>query len=76
MNLSVSLPESDVEVLDRYAGARGLPSRSAAIQEAVDRLRDTLLREDYKASFQEWAANPANAVWDASVGDGLSDETW
>jgi Arc/MetJ-type ribon-helix-helix transcriptional regulator len=76
MKLSVSLPESDVTVLDRYAAANHLSSRSAALHAAVSCLREEQLLEDYKASFREWGADPANAAWDGVVGDGLTDEAW
>ena len=32
MKLSVSLPDEDVEFLDRYAAEHGIGSRSAAVQ--------------------------------------------
>lgn len=40
MKLSVSLSDEDVAVLDRYADAAGLSSRSAAIQRAIRMLGD------------------------------------
>ncbi|MDR0594391.1 MAG: ribbon-helix-helix protein, CopG family [Bifidobacteriaceae bacterium] len=76
MKLSISLPARDVETIDRYAAAEGLPSRSAAVQAAVAQLRELGLKEDYKASFREWAADQSNQAWDAVAADGLADEAW
>ena len=39
MKLSVSLPEDDVAFLDEYTTSHGVPSRSAALQQAVALLR-------------------------------------
>ena len=76
MKLSISLPARDVETIDRYAAAAGLPSRSAVVQAAVAHLRERSLKEDYKASFRQWAADESNRAWDAVVADGLADEAW
>ncbi len=35
MKISVSLPDEDVEFLDRYADAQGYASRSAVVHKAV-----------------------------------------
>ena len=40
VKLSVSLSESEVAALDKYAHAAGLKSRSAAIQQAIRLLGD------------------------------------
>ena len=73
MKLSVSLPEEDVAVLDRYARRSGLPSRSAAIRHAIRSLRLPDLEEDYAAAWDEWAASGEQAVWDTAAADGLRD---
>jgi Arc/MetJ-type ribon-helix-helix transcriptional regulator len=48
MKLSVSLPDDDVEFLDSYAQAQGLPSRSAALHKAVRLLRGAELAPAYE----------------------------
>lgn len=71
MKVSVSLPGGDVEFLDEYAKARGLDSRSAALQRAVRLLRASELTADYRSAFEEWEADGEAKVWSGAVGDGL-----
>lgn len=73
MKLSVSLPAEDVAVLDEYARAAGLPSRSAAVQHAVRMLRLPHLEDDYEAAWQEWDASGEHAAWDVTAADGVTD---
>ena len=73
MKLSVSLPEADVTILDEFARASGLPSRSAAIQYAIRLLRNPDLEQDYAAAWEEWEASGAEEVWEATVADGMAD---
>lgn len=75
MKLSVSLPESDVEILDRYAAEHGLASRSAALQRAVRNLEHPDLERDYEAAWAEWADSGNGAAWETVIGDGLDDAT-
>ena len=71
MKVSVSLPGGDVEFLDEYAKARGLESRSAAVQRAVRMLRASELAAEYRGAFEEWEAHEPSRAWDATVADGL-----
>lgn len=73
MKLSVSLSERDVALLDEYARASGLPSRSAALQHAVRLLGQSDLQDDYAAAWEEWEASGDAAAWEGTVGDGVSD---
>jgi Arc/MetJ-type ribon-helix-helix transcriptional regulator len=73
MKLSVSLPDEDVAALDAYARTAGLPSRSAALQHAVRLLRHVDLEDDYAAAWEEWESSGAQAAWEATVGDGLTE---
>ena len=70
MKLSVSLPDDDVEFLDRYASTQGIGSRSAAVQKAVRLLRATELGPAYEHAWADWAGDDGDA-WDAATGDGL-----
>lgn len=74
MKLSVSLSEDDVRVLDEYVARTGLPSRSAAVQQAIRMLRYPALEENYASAWAEWSAGE-NDDWDRVVGDGLGDAT-
>lgn len=71
MKVSVSLPENDVEFLDSYAHAQGMPSRSAALHEAVALLRAAQLAPAYEDAWASWAASGDAEIWDAVAADGL-----
>lgn len=73
MKLSISLPEEDVAILDEFARASGLPSRSAALRHAVRMLRLPDLEQDYEAAWQEWEESGEQAAWSVTEADGLSD---
>ena len=73
MKLSVSLPEEDVAVLDEFARAAGLRSRSAALHRAVTMLRLPQLEQDYEAAWDEWAASGEHEAWDTTSADGIAD---
>lgn len=73
LKLSVSLSEAEVSVLDRYAQAAGLKSRSAAVQQAIRLLGDPVLEAEYEAAWQEWEGSPDADAWEATAADGLAD---
>ena len=73
MKLSVSLPDEDVALLDEYARTAGLPSRSAALHQAVRMLRLPGLEQDYEAAWQEWEASGDQAAWTGTAADGNAD---
>jgi Arc/MetJ-type ribon-helix-helix transcriptional regulator len=73
MKLSVSLPEEDVALLDEYAQTAGLPSRSAALQHAIQLLRHADLEQDYAAAWEEWESSGDQSLWEAAAADGLAD---
>ena len=71
MKVSVSLPDEDLEFLDRYAKDAGLQSRSAALQKAVRLLRTAELRVAYAAAWEEFDSAGDAALWETTVGDGI-----
>ena len=71
MKLSVSIPDEDLEFLDRYASAHGVASRSRVVQRAVSLLRATELGDDYAAAWTEWQESSASEAWGSTVADGL-----
>ena len=73
MKLSVSLPDEDVAVLDEFARAAGLPSRSAAVHHAVRMLRLRELEQDYEAAWNEWEASGDHAAWSVTLTEGIAD---
>ena len=71
MKLSVSLPDEDVEFLDKYAQTQGYGSRSAVVHKAVRLLRASELGVSYANAWQEWSDSADADAWDLVVGDGL-----
>lgn len=69
--MSVSLPDEDVEFLDTYAQAQGLPSRSAVLHKAVRLLRGAELAPAYEDAFASWEESEDAADWDVTTGDNL-----
>jgi hypothetical protein len=73
MKISISLSPEDLAALDRYATVEGLASRPAAIREAIRRLGDPDLEDDYAAAWDDWAATGEAATWDTKAADRLTD---
>ncbi len=73
MKLSISLSDEEVEALDKYAQAAGLPSRSAAIQQAIRLLGDPELEDAYAEAWDEWQASGDAEAWESTAADGLID---
>ena len=73
VKLSISLSEEDLTRLDTFAQAAGLPSRSAAIQRAIQLLQESDLEADYESAWDEWEDTGEHAAWESTVGDGLAD---
>jgi Arc/MetJ-type ribon-helix-helix transcriptional regulator len=69
VKVSVSLPDEDVEFLDSYAQAQGLPSRSAVLHKAVRLLRGAELAPAYEEAFLSWEDSGDAADWDITAGD-------
>ena len=51
MKLSISLPDNDVEFLDRYAQEQGVDSRSAVVARAIELLRASQMIGAYTQAF-------------------------
>ncbi len=71
MKLSVSLPEEDVEFVDRLAEEGGFSSRSAVLQRAIRVLRDLQLSGAYEEAWQEWDDSQDGKLWDNVIADGV-----
>jgi hypothetical protein len=61
-----------VAVPDEHARRLGLPSRSAAVQQAIGLLRHSGLEDDYAAAWEDWDASGERDAWEAVTGDGVS----
>lgn len=73
VKLSVSLSESEVAALDKYAHAAGLKSRSAAVQHAIRLLGDAELQSAYEAAWHEWEDSGDANAWESAIADGMAD---
>lgn len=71
MKLSVSLPDPQIEFLDRYQQRHGLDSRSEVLQLALRLLQERMLEEEYRAAGEEWEGSGNAELWDRVSGDGL-----
>jgi Arc/MetJ-type ribon-helix-helix transcriptional regulator len=71
MKISVSLPDDDVDFLDRHARSLGAGSRSAVVQRAIRLMRAVEMGPDYARAWDEWAREGEAEAWEAVVGDGL-----
>ncbi len=73
MKISVSLPDADVEYLDRFARQHDeVSSRSAALRYAVKTLRSLELGEAYQDAWEQWRRSEGDD-WDAALDDGVGD---
>ncbi|MCL4445762.1 MAG: ribbon-helix-helix domain-containing protein [Actinobacteria bacterium] len=71
MKVSISLPDDEVEFLDSYAQAQGLPSRSAVLHKAVRLLRAAELAPAYEDAFASWDKSEDALDWDVTARDSL-----
>jgi Arc/MetJ-type ribon-helix-helix transcriptional regulator len=71
MKVSVSLPEEDVQFVDRYAKQEGYESRSAVLHKAVRLLRASQLGAAYEEAWREWADSGEEKLWASTSADGL-----
>lgn len=71
MKISVSLPLVDVELLDTYAHTHAFASRSAALQHAIDLLRQAELADAYEEAWDEWESSGEAPLWETVSADGL-----
>lgn len=76
MKLSISLPDEAIAALDRFVSEAGLASRSAGLHVAIRRLPDRELQRQYAEAYDEWEASGDAALWESTVGDGITREAW
>ncbi len=73
MKISVSLPEEDVEFVDRYLRQHRSASRSSVIHQAITLLREVGLENAYASAWEEWEAGGDADMWDVTAPDGVLD---
>lgn len=69
--LSISMPRTLLDFVERYRVENGIRSRSEVIERALLVLRERELETAYRDASRE--ADPA---WEATVADGLDDAAW
>ncbi len=70
MKVSVSLPDEDVDFVDRYAKQEG-ESRSAVLHKAVRLLRASQLGAAYEEAWREWEDSGDQRLWGSTAAGGL-----
>jgi Arc/MetJ-type ribon-helix-helix transcriptional regulator len=70
MKLSVSLPDEEVNFLDRYCELHGVGSRSAVLLKAIRLLRISELGAAYAEAWSEWDEGDGES-WETTSGDGI-----
>ncbi|CCH28863.1 hypothetical protein BN6_15390 [Saccharothrix espanaensis DSM 44229] len=69
----MSLPEEDVEFVDRYLLQHRSASRSSVIHQAIALLRESGLENAYANAWDEWEADGESEMWDVTAPDGVVD---
>lgn len=69
--LSISIPDSALQFVERYRKAHAIRTRSEVIQEALALLRERELDTAYREASAEFDSD-----WDRVSSDGLADEAW
>lgn len=69
--ISISLPTSLMQFVENYKMNKGCKSRSQVIELALDLLRNQELEQAYREASAE-----NDPIWEITIGDGLTDETW
>nr|WP_274636320.1 ribbon-helix-helix domain-containing protein [Microbacterium bovistercoris] len=67
--VSISLGEDDIAALDADVLAGRFASRSAAVQRALQLLRESELADAYAEAFGSWVDDGEAAAWDPATDD-------
>lgn len=70
--VSISLSDRDVAYLDAETRSGRFSTRSAAVQRAVQLLRESELADAYAQAYGEWADDADAMAWDEASADGLT----
>jgi len=71
VKISVSLSAGDLELLDDYVRSHEGSSRSSALRDALELLRERALADEYAVAFADWEGSGEGDAWDATVTDGI-----
>jgi len=71
VSISARVDEALVAYLDSYQKEHGVRSRSEALEQAIEALRERNLSREYALVLAEWDASGEGELWDRVAGDGL-----
>lgn len=69
--ISISLGADTLHFVEQYQKHHDMKSRSQVIETAIALLREKELEKSYRLAAQE-----VDADYEATIADGLADETW
>jgi Arc/MetJ-type ribon-helix-helix transcriptional regulator len=69
--VSARLDGELVRFLEDYQRDHDRASRSEALEDAIQALRDRVLEHEYAEAMDEWIVSEDAASWDRTSGDGL-----
>lgn len=69
--LSISIPSSSLDFIEKYRKSHAMKSRSHVIETAIAALRERELESAYRE-----AAREPDSSYDVANSDGLPNETW
>lgn len=74
--ISVSVPTSLVQFLERYQLEHGLKTKSSVVERALQALREQELEREYAAAAREQHETGEAEDWEITAGDGMAAEAW
>ena len=73
MKVSVSLPDEDVEFLDRYAASSGHRLSIRRTPQGRPPAQGDGVGPAYEQAWADWASDDDSDLWETTTGDGLAD---
>jgi antitoxin ParD1/3/4 len=70
-SFSITLPSSLLEFIEHYKVVYQYQSGEQVVEKALELLQQQELEDAYRQASRE-----VDSLWDSTVTDGLSDETW
>jgi Arc/MetJ-type ribon-helix-helix transcriptional regulator len=71
VHVSARLDGELVRFLEDYQRDHDRASRSEALEDAIEALRDRVLEHEYANAMDEWLVSEDAASWERTAGDGL-----
>lgn len=71
--LSISVDPSLAQFIDRYQAGNNVSTKSEVIERALKLLQKAELQREYAEAYAEWEHTGEAALWETTVGDGLTE---